>query len=128
MREQQVVLEHDTYGSPLGRDIDASSRVVEHETVELDASGREGAQAGKGIEERRLARAVGTDEGDGSSRLDRQLGVEREGIELDAHLGEERHRNMSHRSRNASSTTSETAKSTSDNTMAASGLEPSSLR
>src|SRR5438067_12990870 len=125
--EEQVVLEDDADGSVLGRQVHAGFGIVEHGPVEFDASGGDGAQAGEGVEQRGLARAVGPDDRDRPSGFDGELDIEGEAVEVDAHARGQAHRSMSHRSRRLTSTTSEMARSTSDSTMAASGLEPSSL-
>ena len=128
-----MVLEDDAHRPPLGGQVHARPRVVEDGAVELDAASGERPQPGQGPEERRLAGAVGTDDGQGLAGLDGQGHVEGEAVEVEPHLrpqthgGRQAHRAVSHRSRRPMSTPRETASRTRDRMMAESGLEPSSL-
>jgi len=84
-------------------------------------------QTGERSQQRGLARAIGADDGDGPSGVDREVGIEGEPVEFDTNLRGERHRRASQRSRRLINTMSDTNSNTSDSTIAASGLEPSSL-
>ena len=127
MGEQEVVLEHHADGSPVGRNVDACVRIVVDRAIELDAAGAEAAQPGERAQQRRLARAVGSDDSNGLAGGNREIRIQRETVELDVDRCGQRHRAVSHRSRNAMRTTSEMTSSTNDNTIADSGFDPSSL-
>src|SRR5438270_705583 len=120
--KQQVVLEDHRDRSPLRRHENTGRRFVQHDTIEGHAPGIEGQEAGQPSEQRRLAGAVGTEHGKEFSRLDRQIDIELEAADANAHPRLEAHDDPSQRSRRPISTASETASSTRLNTIAASGL------
>ena len=129
--EQQVVLEHDADRALLGRDEDVGRRVVDDDAVERDPAASIGQQAGERPQHRRLAGAVGAEDGEHSPGLDRELDVEVERAELQRRSSRvERHADApgraapppSQRSRSPTSTANETAISTRLRMSASSGF------
>ena len=124
VREEEVVLEHDRDGAALGADEDVPCRIVEHVTVEPDAPGVDRQESGEASEQRGLAGAIGSENGDGLAVRTRQLDVEAERAERADDLRGERHaaggRPPRKRSRRATRTPNDTAMSTRLRTIASS--------
>ncbi len=64
VREQQVLLKHHAARTLLGLHEQSARRIVEHHTVDLDRSTFDRQQAGEATQDGRLARPVGTEQGD----------------------------------------------------------------
>ena len=122
VRKQQVVLEDHRDGPSLGRNEDPRRRFVQHGPVEDDAPSVERQESRQAAEQRRLPRAIGPEHRDHFARFNRQVDIELEGVDAEAHPSLEAHDDPSQRSRSPISTASETANSTRLNTIAASGL------
>ena len=90
--EQQVVLEDDGHRSLLGPDERVGRGVVEHLTIEGDAAVVDRQQPGEAAEQRALARAVGSEDGDRFARVGRDVDVQFERAEAAADARLEAHR------------------------------------
>ena len=87
MREQRLVLEHETDRATIGRRPRATHRVVEHASVDRDPSAVERQQPGERAQQRRLAGAVRPDQHDRLAGLGIEPDVEGERAEPDADAG-----------------------------------------
>src|SRR5437764_9890905 len=135
MREEPVVLEHETDRASRGLDEGALVRVVEDGAGERDAAGRERGEAGHRAEQRGLAGSVRPQQAENLTGRRGQADLEREAAALDlgiddqvaavlvrlrshrGHRGELR----SQRSRKETSTATDTSSSTRLSAIAASG-------
>ncbi len=111
MGEQEVVLEHEADVPVFGCEAHICGRVLEHPSVDDDATPVEGDESGQGAQQGRLARAVGSDHGD-DTLADVEAHIEVQDAEGDCDLGGEGHRVASHRSRRPIRTMNDTANMT----------------
>jgi hypothetical protein len=128
VREEQVVLE-DHADRPVGDgDEDAVGGGVQAPAGQLDPPAVQGDQPGERPQHRRLAGAVGSEQGEHAAGCDGQLGVHREGAPLDlqrrgqpAGPGAQVAPPVSQRSRRLTSTATDTTSRTSESTTAVGG-------
>jgi hypothetical protein len=126
VREEAVVLEHDSHGTVLRRYPRVALDVVENHVAEPDRPGGERLESRHDPQEGRLAGPVRAQDAEDLARRDAGVELQRERPPFDATLdGECGHHNVlpgrSHRSRSEASTRTDTRSSTRDKAMAASG-------
>src|ERR1700730_18009815 len=132
MREEPVVLEHETDRASRGLDEGALVRVVEDGAGERDAAGRERGEAGHRAEQRGLAGSVRPQQAENLTGRRGQADLEREAAPLDLGVDDQaaavlvRHRShrgepRSQRSRKETRTATDTNSSTRLRAIAASG-------
>ena len=119
VREQQMVLVDDAEAATLLGN-EGGRRPVEGDPVEVDGAGVDGEAAGDRSQQCGLAGTVRSEHRGDRSRRGAQLDLQVEVSEPDRDVGVEGHARVSHRSRRATSTTSETTSSTRLSAMAAS--------
>ena len=120
MREQDVVLKHQSHVALLSRHSHALRRVLQHLTGELDAAVNLD-EPREGSKQRGLAGAVGPKHRDGLPCVDLQLDIERKAVAADLDPSLEAQSAPSHRSRMPTRIASETARRMRLRTIADSG-------
>ena len=108
MGEEEVILEHETDGPLLGRDVASGRRLLERLAVELDTTRLNRDKSRNRAQQGRLAGPVGAQQRDHLALLDLDLHLQAQRPERGAHLHVEAHAEPSQRCLNPTRTASET--------------------